>query len=110
MSINHEYVSKTHFVIYSITDDYYGPDSLQPLVYVRDWQSAGGTLVNDTLIGSRAQGNSPGFLLSHGDTIRIEPYWSFDVKLEYTMKPNSVLTTTQKKEAEVCQPIPAVTM
>ena len=84
-----------------MVDDDDNPES-QPLVYVRDWRSVHGTVVNDTLIGSRAQGNTPGFLLSDGDIIRIKPYWSFTIRLEYTPKPNNRLTPTQKKEAEVC--------
>lgn len=51
------------------------------MVYIRDCQSLEGTFVNGCCIGSKAQGHTPGYLLSQGDVITIAPYWQFRVNL-----------------------------
>ncbi|KXJ97462.1 kinase-like domain-containing protein [Microdochium bolleyi] len=81
--IDNCYVSRQHFEIYSVIYDNTessGRGEL-PMVYVRDCQSLEGTFVNGCCIGSKAQGHTPGYLLSHGDVITIAPYWEFHVEL-----------------------------
>jgi hypothetical protein len=79
--VNNPYISKAHFEIYSVV---YEEDNTeyQPLIYVRDRQSLSGTSVNGRIIGSKAHGVTPGYLLSQGDIINIKPFWEFFVTLQ----------------------------
>lgn len=83
VAIDNCYVSRNHFEVYSVlydSMDCCGHGEL-PMVYIRDCQSLEGTFVNGCCIGSKAQGHTPGYLLSQGDVITIAPYWEFRVKL-----------------------------
>lgn len=55
-------------------------EGVEPVVYVRDRQSANGTYVNGILIG-RGCGVTPGRLLEHGDVVSSGADWRFKVKL-----------------------------
>ncbi|KAI0024944.1 protein kinase-like protein [Xylariomycetidae sp. FL0641] len=79
--IRHPYISRTHFMIYSITYGADGDEHLPPLIYVQDCESLEGTKVNGQDIGSRRQGAHTGYLLSSGDVISIWPHWKFHVHL-----------------------------
>lgn len=73
-------------------------DETQPVVYVRDRQSANGTFVNGILIG-RGNELSPGRLLEHGDLVTSTMNWHFRVKLR-NMK-RTPLSDIQLAEARV---------
>lgn len=73
-------------------------DNAEPLVYIRDRQSANGTFVNNILIGKSGE-VTPGRLLEDGDTVTIKPNWHFKVKL-LAMK-RTPLTRLQLAEAKV---------
>lgn len=77
-------------------------DDTEPMVYVRDRQSANGTFVNDVLIGKGME-VTPGRLLENGDMITIKPNWHFRVKL-LAMK-RTPLTELQLAETKVSQVI-----
>lgn len=55
-------------------------EDTEPVVYVRDRQTANGTFVNGFLIG-RGSGISPGRLLEHGDIVSGGTDWQFSVQL-----------------------------
>lgn len=89
-------VSRNHLDFYSIMID----EETEPVVYVRDRQTANGTFVNGILIG-RGSGVTPGRLLEHGDIVSGGTDWHFSVKL---LKMNRVpLSDIQMTEAKVCQ-------
>lgn len=75
-------------------------DETDSLVYVRDRNSSNGTFVNDIRIGT-GQGLSSGYLLEHGDTIRIHPYWELTFCDKRPQKTHP-LTHIQRKETQVC--------
>lgn len=75
-------------------------EGTEPVVYVRDRQSANGTFVNGILIG-RGNGVTPGWLLEHGDIVSSGADWRFKVKL---LKRNRVpLSDLQLAEAKASQ-------
>ncbi|KAJ4418162.1 hypothetical protein N0V82_005737 [Gnomoniopsis sp. IMI 355080] len=86
-------LSRNHLEFYSITID----KEAEPMVYVRDRQSANGTFVNGSLIG-RSSGVTPGRLLDDGDIITSKAKWHFRVKL-LAMK-RMPLSTIQRAEAK----------
>lgn len=98
--INHPYVSRQHFEIYSVMydDDTPYTSGQSPMLYVRDCQSLEGTLVGKRLIGSKKSGHTPGYLLQHGDVILIRPYWSFRVKMRNTAVDNHTFNQIQRNE------------
>ncbi|KAI1460640.1 kinase-like protein [Annulohypoxylon moriforme] len=100
VSINHPYVSRKHFVIYSVV---YDPDdnSQPPLIYIRDCQSLEGTYIDETCIGNKAKGPSPGFYLSRDVVISIKPHWKFRVSLLDRSDFKSPLTAIQLKESSL---------
>jgi hypothetical protein len=71
------------------------------MVFMRDRSSLSGTWVNGLCIGSKKRTNSPGYLLSHGDTIRIEPYWEFEVRIASDGECHQPLTEIQCIEARL---------
>lgn len=85
--------SRNHMEFYSVVFE----EGAEPMVYVRDRQSANGTWVNDDLVG---KGNriDPGRLLEHNDKVTIKPHWSFKVKL--LAKKRHKMTKTQKEETK----------
>ncbi|OTB06844.1 hypothetical protein M426DRAFT_99521 [Hypoxylon sp. CI-4A] len=101
ISINHPYVSRKHFVIYSILYELDGNETQPPLIYVRDCQSTEGTYIDETCIGSKAAGPSPGFYLSRDVVITIKPYWKFRVSLLGRPELQSPLTAIQFKESNL---------
>lgn len=69
------------------------------MVYVRDRQSANGTLVNGNLIG-RGLTVSPGWLLQDGDKITMKRNMDFKIRmLDFSRNPR--LTFAQRKEVEL---------
>ncbi|KAI1331118.1 kinase-like protein [Xylariaceae sp. FL0255] len=80
MIISHESVSRKHFMLYSVTYSDDGSDDGDALVYLRDCGSKTGTFI-------KSRSNDPqrvsrrGFLLSHGDIIKIQPSWEVYVHL-----------------------------
>ncbi|KAI8634620.1 kinase-like protein [Xylariaceae sp. FL1651] len=80
VTIHHPYVSRDHFMIYSIVYEGDG-DAVQPLVYVRDCGSLWGTYVDDHSTRPRKLPSPLGYLLSQGEVIRLKPYWEFHVHL-----------------------------
>ncbi|KAI1378361.1 kinase-like protein [Hypoxylon crocopeplum] len=101
ISINHPYVSRKHFVIYSIN---YGPDTIHnqpPLIYVRDYQSLEGTYVNGVCIGNKEKGASEAVYLSRDVEIAVKPYWTFRVSLLEHRELKSPLNAIQLKESSL---------
>ncbi|KAI0887487.1 kinase-like domain-containing protein [Annulohypoxylon maeteangense] len=101
VSINHPYVSRKHFVIYSVL---YDPDdkyTQPPLIYIRDCQSLEGTYVEETCIGNKEKGPSPGFYLSQDVVITIKPHWKFRISLLGCSDLKSPLTAIQLKESSL---------
>lgn len=95
-------VSRNHMEFYAISFD----ESLKPMVYVRDRQSANGTFVNGKLIG-RGPHVTPGRVLEHGDVVTIGPTkagarWTCKVKLPFMQSEH--LTEVQTLEAQVSCP------
>ncbi|KAI1213069.1 kinase-like domain-containing protein [Annulohypoxylon truncatum] len=101
VSINHPYVSRQHFIIYSII---YDPDDNRAhpyLIYVRDCQSLEGTYVDGACIGNKEKGPSPGFYLSRDVVVTIKPHWKFRVSLLDCPELKSPLTAIQLKESNL---------
>jgi len=98
--IDHPYVSRQHFEIYSVIYDEETPftSGQSPMLYVRDCQSLEGTLVSKCLIGSKKHGHTPGYLLQHGDVIAIRPYWSFRVKMKSATVHKHIFSQLQVRE------------
>ncbi|KAI2465909.1 kinase-like protein [Annulohypoxylon bovei var. microspora] len=101
ISINHPYVSRKHFIIYSVVydpdDDHVHP----PLIYVRDRQSLEGTYVDETCIGDKDKSPSLGFYLSRDVVVTIKPHWKFRVSLLDHSDLKSPLTAVQLKESSL---------
>lgn len=73
-------------------------EKAEPVLYVRDRQTANGTFVNDILI-DQGSGVTPGRLLEHGDIVSGGTVWHFSVKL---LKMNRMLLSdVQMTEAKV---------
>ncbi|KAJ2989452.1 hypothetical protein NUW58_g3455 [Xylaria curta] len=96
IAIRHLYVSRQHFVFYSIEYE----EGVRPLVYVRDYRSLGGTYV-DNHSGRRAKVSPPAYLLSHNDIIRIDPYWEFHVYLLGAQPMGSVMSPLRSSETDL---------
>ncbi|KAI0453305.1 kinase-like domain-containing protein [Xylaria acuta] len=75
VTILHPYISRQHFVIYSIEYE----DGVRPLVYVRDCNSLSGTYVDYHSPPRLKLPSSSGYLLGQDETIRLNPYWEFHV-------------------------------
>lgn len=103
VSINHPYVSRAHFVIYSIIFDPHDDQIHPPVIYVRDCQSLEGTYVDGICIGNKEKGPSPGFYLSRDVVVTIKPHWKFRVSLLDHQDLKSPLTAIQLKESSVSQ-------
>ncbi|ORY69579.1 kinase-like domain-containing protein [Pseudomassariella vexata] len=97
--VDNVYVSRTHFEIYSVVYEEYDLSKQQPMIYIRDRQSLSGTSVNGCIIGCKASGPSPGHLLSHGDVVRINPYWEFEIRLPQCPRWSCPLRGIQSHEA-----------
>lgn len=70
-ALNDPYVSKQHVRIYTVVYENEEPNDVDTLVYAEDL-SHNGTFWNGSLIG---KGNG-GFLLSHGDVLRLSRFTS----------------------------------
>ncbi|KAI1450720.1 kinase-like protein [Annulohypoxylon stygium] len=101
VSINHPYVSRAHFVIYSIIFDPHDDQIHPPVIYVRDCQSLEGTYVDGICIGNKEKGPSPGFYLSRDVVVTIKPHWKFRVSLLDHQDLKSPLTAIQLKESSL---------
>ncbi|KAI1180134.1 kinase-like domain-containing protein [Nemania sp. FL0916] len=96
IAIVHPYVSRQHFVLYSIEYE----EGKPPLVYVRDPDSLCGTYVaNDSARPFRVP--SSGYLLSQGEIIHVNPYWEFHVYLLGTQHTNSMMSRILSSEVDV---------
>ncbi|KAI0408663.1 kinase-like domain-containing protein [Xylaria palmicola] len=96
ISISHSYISRYHFVIYSIEYD----EAAGHLVYVRDENSLSGTYVDDHFHQRAKVPSSSGYLLAHGDIIRIDPYWEFHVYLCGVQTINPITSSLQTSETD----------
>ncbi|KAI1096534.1 kinase-like domain-containing protein [Rostrohypoxylon terebratum] len=101
VSINHPYVSRAHFVVYSIIFDPHDDHIHPPMIYVRDCQSLEGTYVDGTCIGNKENGPSSGFYLSQDVVVAIKPYWRFRISLLDHQYLKSPLTAIQLKESSL---------
>ncbi|KAI1105957.1 kinase-like protein [Jackrogersella minutella] len=101
ISINHPYVSRRHFVIYSVVYDLEDIQTQSPLIYVRDRKSLEGTYVDDVCIGNREKGSSSGFYLSRDVVVTIKPHWKFRVSLLDHSDLKSPWTAIQLKESSL---------
>ncbi|KAI1368443.1 kinase-like domain-containing protein [Xylaria arbuscula] len=97
IAIIHPYVSRRHFIIYSIE---YEAD-MQPLLYVRDTGSLGGTYVDGPCSRRTKVSSSSGYLLSQSEIIRIVPYWEFHIYLLGTSPTSSMLDQIRKNNARL---------
>ncbi|KAI1117925.1 kinase-like domain-containing protein [Nemania sp. NC0429] len=97
IAIIHPYISRRHFIIYSIEYE----EGTRPLVYVRDYGSLGGTYVDNNSIGSLKVPKSGGYLLSQGETILLEPYWQFHVYLLGSQPEDSIVNHIRPNETEL---------
>ncbi|KAI0512620.1 kinase-like domain-containing protein [Xylaria bambusicola] len=97
IAIPHPYVSRKHFVIYSVV---YNGDT-QPLLYVRDCGSLCGTYIDRPCSPRIRLPPSSGYLLSQSEIIRIQPYWEFHVYLSGMCPRGSILNQIQKNETEL---------
>ncbi|KAI3336426.1 kinase-like protein [Xylariaceae sp. AK1471] len=99
VTIRHPYISRHHFLLYSVQ---YGEDDddveVEPLVYVRDCNSLGGTHVADrSTRPEKLKKLSPsvGYLLSQGQVIRLNPYWEFHIHLLSTQRTHHPMSQLQ---------------
>ncbi|KAK5627662.1 hypothetical protein RRF57_003377 [Xylaria bambusicola] len=97
IAIPHPYVSRKHFVIYSVV---YEADA-QPLLYVRDYGSLCGTYVDRPCSRRIRLLPSSGYLLSQSEIIRIQPYWEFHVYLSGACPRGSMLNQIRNNETEL---------
>ncbi|KAI8944199.1 kinase-like domain-containing protein [Xylaria longipes] len=75
IAIIHPYISRHHFVVYSIEYE----QGIQPLVYVRDCNSLSGTFIDCHSSPRMKLSSSSGYLLSQDEVIRLDPYWEFHI-------------------------------
>ncbi|KAI0858896.1 hypothetical protein F4860DRAFT_283127 [Xylaria cubensis] len=75
ITIPHPYISRQHFVIYSIEYE----EGVQPLVYVRDCNSLSGTYIDCHSSPRIKLPSSSGYLLGQDDIIQLDPYWEFHI-------------------------------
>ncbi|KAH9884602.1 protein kinase-like protein [Xylariomycetidae sp. FL2044] len=81
ITIDSQFVSRSHFTIWSVTYDFDGENTQPPLIFVRDCASLEGTFLNAKSIGVRAEPPRTGRLLDqHGGYIQVSPYWEFQVE------------------------------
>ncbi|KAI1429257.1 kinase-like domain-containing protein [Xylaria sp. FL1777] len=98
ITVLHPYISRQHFVIYSIE---YEEDG-QPLLYVRDDNSLSGTYVDGPCRRLRRVSPS-GYLLSQGEIIRIKPYWEFHIYLLGRQPIGSIIGQLRPSETDLFQ-------
>ncbi|KAI0969432.1 kinase-like domain-containing protein [Xylaria arbuscula] len=98
IAIDHSYISRQHFVIYSIEYEEGG----KPLVYIRDCNSLGGTYV-DGPCRLPTKVSSSGYLLSQSEIIRIRPYWEFHVYLLSMQPVGPIMTQPRPSETNLFQ-------
>ena len=89
-------ISNKHLRIYSVVYDGDKPKEFAPLVYAEDL-SRNGTFWNGSLIG---KGNG-GFLLSHGDTLRLSARKHFVYHMNVPRDDNRPFDTVQEREMNV---------
>ncbi|TRX90781.1 hypothetical protein FHL15_008360 [Xylaria flabelliformis] len=75
ITILHPYISRQHFVIYSIEYE----EGAQPLVYVRDCNSLSSTYIDCHSSPRIKLPSSSGYLLGQDDIIQLDPYWEFHI-------------------------------
>ncbi|KAI0166098.1 kinase-like domain-containing protein [Xylariaceae sp. FL1272] len=99
--ISHPYISKKHFIIYSVVyeDDAEG-QTLPPLVYVRDCKSTWATYVKNPVTGLHKVPSSRGYLLCQDEVIKIDPYWEFHVHLPVACQPENSPNQLQLRDHE----------
>ncbi|KAI1430857.1 kinase-like domain-containing protein [Xylaria sp. CBS 124048] len=97
IAILHSYVSRSHFVIYSVEYE----EGTQPLVYVRDYNSLSGTYVNNEFTGRMKLPSSSGHILSQGEIIRIGPYWEFHIYLLGAPPPDPLMGKLRLSEIDL---------
>ncbi|KAI1268313.1 kinase-like protein [Xylariaceae sp. FL1019] len=99
--ISHPYISKNHFMIYSVVyEDEDEGQTLQPLVYVRDCRSKWATYVKNHVTGRQKVPSSRGYLLCQDEVIKIDPYWEFHVHLPVASQPKFLPNQLQLRDHE----------
>ncbi len=101
IAILHPYISRRHFVIYSIEYE----EGIQPLLYVRDYNSLCGTYVDGPCPRPMKVSPSSGYLLGQGEIIRIQPYWEFHVYLLGAQQIGPTMSQLRPSETDVRPPI-----
>ncbi|KAI0911514.1 kinase-like domain-containing protein [Ustulina deusta] len=99
IAILHPYISRRHFVIYSIEYE----EGIQPLLYVRDYNSLCGTYVDGPCPRPMKVSPSSGYLLGQGEIIRIQPYWEFHVYLLGTQQIGPTMSQLRPSETDLFQ-------
>ncbi|KAI2642859.1 kinase-like domain-containing protein [Xylaria nigripes] len=97
IAILHPYISRSHFVIYSVEYE----EGMQPLIYVRDYSSLSGTYVDNKSTRPMKLSSSSGHILSQGEIIRLEPYWEFHVYLLSGQPVNSIVGQLPSNETDL---------
>ncbi|KAI1191260.1 kinase-like domain-containing protein, partial [Nemania serpens] len=97
IAISHPYISRQHFVLYSIEYE----EGMRPLVYVRDYNSLCGTYVDNYSTRRLKVPTSGGYLLSQGETIRLDPYWEFHVYLLGPQPMDSIVNYIEPSETNL---------